>query len=482
MTPAVALVHPSHVYIKPSIYTRGTGKAKKHIVKWKVAGAERSRSFDAAPAARGFKADLEAAANGRNRESFDRVSGLPESMLVGAAGATFLDYVRRLVETEWAEWSPGNRRARVEGFAELAAVFVTSGRGRPERELLRRWVRDIALERDAARRDRLSADGLRLGNKQVTPAELAAAGTWLEKHSRPVTDLAGLLVVEELLTETTVSPYGVHYAPDTRQRIRTALSLVCTEAVRHGEVPANLVGTAKVKVKEESKEVDPDTIPSVFQARLMVDALATISAQAVRQYRAYFTLLWTTGMRPSEATGLRNSADLVLPESGWGKAVLKRPTVHTGARWTDSGDAHDDRKQLKARKRKGTRVVLLPPEAVAELRRHIEDNKVGRGERVFTNSNGKPIDPSAMSGVWRKCRSRAFPDGDFDHCRPYDLRHVAASTALQAEGPNGERISVPRVAQQLGNSPATLMRVYARVISTDDSDFMAAMDAELTGA
>jgi integrase len=478
MTPGVYLVDPLHVYIKPSIQTRGTGKAKRHLVKWKVAGAEKTRSYDKLPDARAFKTDLEAAKSGRRQERFDRISGLPESMLVADTGDTFLDYARRILANEWSEWSPGNRRARTEGLAELAAVFVMPGRGKPDRLVLRRWARDIALEQDPTKA-KSAAQGLRLDGKKVTAAELARVGEWLDKHSRPVTDLDSLVVVEDLLKATSMSPAGKQYSPDTRQRIRTALSLVCLEGVRLKVLQTNQVTVARVKIQGVSDKVDPSEVPTAEQARQMVDALSTISKQAVSQYRAYFTMLWLSGCRPSEASGLHNDKDLVLPEAGWGRAELKSPTVHPGSRWTDSGEAFDDRDKLKARQKEETRPVLLPPELVAELRRHIKENKVARGARVFTNSNGQPIDPSAMSGVWRKVRSRAFPDGEFETLRPYDLRHTAASLMLQATGPNGERISVQRTAAQLGNSAATLMRVYARIISSDDDSFMAAMDAAL---
>lgn len=42
-------------------------------------------------------------------------------------------------------------------------------------------------------------------------------------------------------------------------------------------------------------------------------------------------------LRPAEAVGL-TSADLKLPEVGWGTALLNRTRPSVGKQWTDSGE------------------------------------------------------------------------------------------------------------------------------------------------
>lgn len=470
MNAHINLVDAVHVNVRPGIVKRKTKGGTRHLVKWTVNKADKTRSHETAIEARRFQTALEAAKDARER--FDPVSGLPEPMLVADAGETFLDLACELVDEEWATWSPGNRRARVEALADLCAVLVADVRGKPSRELLRRWARDCELPVESRR---VEPTEQKLGAKTYTVAEQEKAADWLVKNSLPVSALADVRLVEKALKTVAVSPSGAPYAPDTVQRSRSALSLLCALAVRKKQLVTNPVRDAKRRVDDEAEEVDPSLVPSPAEARVLVEAACAVSPIADRQYRGYLTLQWTTGMRPSESSGIHHDADLVLPEEGWGRVTLRKPLVHPGARWTTSGENHHEtRDRLKARRRKAVRTVLLPPETVAALRRHIQVNEVPRGGRLFTNSNGNPIDPSSMSKVWRKARERAFEDGRYSELTVYELRHAAASMMLKAG------IPVPRVAQQLGNSPATLMRVYARVMSTDDQAFMDGVNSALS--
>lgn len=468
---ALVLVDAAHVQVRPSVVKRKTKSTTRHLVKWKVGRLDRTKSFDTARAATTFQTDLRAAV--RAREKFHPVSGLPESMLLAPAGETVLDLACELVADEWAAWSAGNRRARVEALADLCAVLVTDGRGRPDREVMRRWARDKELPPDGRR---IATADARIGGRLRSAADQERAADWMVAHSVPVGALADTLLLERALREAGIRPDGRQYSADTQQRTRSSLSLLCDLAVKKKLLLTNPVRDTKRRVDDAADEVDPATVPTPAQARLLVDAACHVSVVAERQYRAYLTLLWTTGMRPSEASGIRLNADLVLPtDGGWGRVTLRSPMVHPGARWTTTGDAHyEDRDRLKARRRNATRVVNLSPETVRALRRHIDVNSVVAGGRLFTNSNGKPIDPSSMSKVWRRARERAFDDGRFATLTVYELRHTAATMMLRAGVP------VPRVAQELGNSPATLMRVYARVMDTDDAAFTAAMTRVLT--
>jgi len=75
--------------------------------------------------------------------------------------------------------------------------------------------------------------------------------------------------------------------------------------------------------------------------------------------------------------------------------------------------------------------------------------------------------------VWRKARVRAFPDGRFAGLTHYQLRHTSVGVQLRAG------VSVPKIAEAVGNSPQTLMRKYARVMATDDELYMAQVTAAL---
>jgi hypothetical protein len=59
-----------------------------------------------------------------------------------------------------------------------------------------------------------------------------------------------------------------------------------------------------------------------------------------------------------------------LPAAGWGKLTLSRSRPQSNKRWTDSGEAFDDR-GLKHRAENDMRSVPIPPELVTILREHI---------------------------------------------------------------------------------------------------------------
>lgn len=459
-----------HVQVRPSIVRRATQSGTRHLVKWKVGRSDKTKSFQSRDEAKAFHADLVAAL--RHRERFDLASGVPVSMLLVGPGPTVLDLACELVEREWAEWSPGNRMGRVEALASLCAVLVEPRKGRPDAALMRRWARDKELVPEDRRTPVAEA---MIGGRRRSVEEQERAADWMIANSLPVAKLSDTLVIEDALRVASVRADGKLCSADTRQRTRSSLSLLCELAVRKKLLVLNPVPQTRRRVDDATDEIDPSKVPTPSQARALVRAACEVSAIARKQYGAYLTLLWSTGMRPSEASGIHLDSDLELPEEGWGRVILRAPTVYPGARWTtETGSRFEDRDRLKARRRGATRTVQLPPETVAAIRLHIEDSQVKQGDRLFTNSRGKPIDPSSMSKVWRKARERAFEDGSFATLTVYELRHCAASNMLRAGVP------VPKVAEELGNSPATLMRVYARVLATDATAFTNAMDKLLS--
>ena len=464
------LVDAGQVRVRPSVVKRGSGERARWLVKWKVAQTDRTRSLADEEEAVRFRLALVDAK--RAREGFSAATGLPASMAAPEAPVTVLDLACEVVERRFARWAGGNRRARVEAFADLCAVAVTGTGTRPDRALMRRWARDHELPIPTHRKKTLT--DIRVGTKTFTVAQQQAAADWMIAASLPVTALANIDTVERILDEASVSPDGKRYGPDTLQRTRSSLSLLCQTAVKKGLLATNPVRDAERVVDDASSAIDPQAVPTPQQARALVQAVCDISPNAERQYRAYLTCLWTTGMRPSEASGIRLDHRLHLPQTGWGKVTLTQPLIHPGARWTSSGtDQYEVRDRLKARKRGVVRVVLLPRETVDALLTHIEVNKVERGQLLFTNSQGQPIDPSSLSKVWRRARAQAL-DGRFKGLTTYELRHTAASVMLSVPNPD-----IPRIAAQLGNSAPVLMRTYARLFDTGDDAFMAGIDDRL---
>jgi integrase len=128
-----------------------------------------------------------------------------------------------------------------------------------------------------------------------------------------------------------------------------------------------------------------------------------------------------------------------------------------------------------------TRVVGLPQEAIAALRRQRVQQAEWRlkaGEAwahlglVFTGETGKPIHRSVpKNALQRECRRLGLP-----MMTMHDLRHLHASLLLEAGLP------VPQVSKRLGHAtPAITMSIYAHVMRQDDDAATIAISQALRG-
>lgn len=464
------LVGPESVYIKP-IQSRTIEAGRRWYVKWKVAQRERTKTFKTRSAAVAFHAELVAATGSRGRSMWDPSTGKPVSWGPPAGFGqepTFLELAVAAVERRWDEWTPNNRMSRVESMAQLL-VYATSTPAKDKemvRLVLRNWVLPKRAERDPLTSVKTSK------GRTYTPDELERAITWIQRTSWPLSESTDLDVVHSLLKKAansvvTGKPLG-HWAQDKN---RGSASIIFEEAIWQKHLQFNPVRQVRLKPSTTSTAVEPSAVPTPEQAREIVDALGTISARAVLQYRAFFTTMWSCGTRPSELYGLKMGPDLWLPDSGWGLLVLREPLVGSSSRWTDDRRRWHVRDGLKARESGSVRKVLVPPETVRELRAHLEATKPSDGDLVFQNSKGKPLDQSHVGRIWRTCLKRAC-DGRFT-ITVYELRHTSASVMLRAGVP------AARAAQQLGNSVPMLNRTYSRVMSSDDDDFKESMDIML---
>jgi integrase len=129
--------------------------------------------------------------------------------------------------------------------------------------------------------------------------------------------------------------------------------------------------------------------------------------------------------------------------------------------WTDSGSARQ-RRELKHRARGETRLVLLHPELVALLTQHLKKYPPGPIGRIFIGPRGGIFNDRAYLKIFHRTRAAAFTKCEAASLlarRPYDLRHAALSTWLNAGVP------APQVAEWAGHSVDVLLRVYAKCIS-----------------
>ncbi len=162
------------------------------------------------------------------------------------------------------------------------------------------------------------------------------------------------------------------------------------------------------------------------------------------------------GLRPAEATALRES-DCQLPAQGWGTLTLARTLPVTVKKWTNDGVRHDWR-GLKQRDPDAIRIVPVPPWLVQALQEHIRHFGTAADGRLFRNERGGILGSTTYSRVWEEARQLAFTPAQAASPlagRPYDLRHAALTTWLNAG------IAPAEIAKRAGNSVEVLLRRYA---------------------
>jgi integrase len=214
----------------------------------------------------------------------------------------------------------------------------------------------------------------------------------------------------------------------------------------------------KWKPPKVAEVVDRRVVVNPRQARELLTAVTYVGRTwRGRHLRAFFACMYFAALRPGEVKALRKDG-CFLPASGWGRLTLSRSRPQSNRRWTDSGEAFDDR-GLKHRAEEDTRPVPIPPELVTILREHIEEFGTAADGRLFSTATGGMI--CDTTHTWAAARTLALVPGQVASPlagRPYDLRHGAVSLWL-----NGG-VAATEVANRAGHSVEVLLRVYAKCI------------------
>jgi integrase len=173
--------------------------------------------------------------------------------------------------------------------------------------------------------------------------------------------------------------------------------------------------------------------------------------------------MYYAALRPSEVIALRKS-DLSLPTDGWGELALSKSDPATSTQWTDNGER--EARQLKHRSDDEVRFVPTPPQLTALLQRHLCESGTRPDGRLFWSPRGGSLAEAVYRRCWREARLRALSPEEFASPlarRPYDLRHAAVSTWLNAGVP------ATQVAEWAGHSVHVLLKVYAKCILGQDA-------------
>jgi integrase len=339
---------------------------------------------------------------------------------------------RRVWEVDYRE--EGRRRRETFPDERTATAHASEVAERLETQLLRPMDYDIKLYDFAESWKQIDAT-------RTDPRTYEDRVTQLERRVLPV---LGAMKVRQLSTEHVLTLLTqLQLRGLSRNAIRLAkdaLSMVCGLAVLRGLLKVNPCLKMGVYAKlggTGAKEPNPLTV-----AQLAAFAAAMAERQSAT-FRMLFQLMADTGLRPGEARGLK------VTDIDW-----LTGTLHVERALRKDGG-------VKTTKTNRTRDVELSTELLATLRRYVTDRTKhsmakGWGEPswLFVTDQNTPVDQRTIRRSFKMACKRAGLRG----FRPYDLRATCASHLLNL----GAEITY--VAQQLGNSPAVVLKFYAKFL------------------
>jgi integrase len=444
---------------KTDVY-RGS-RTTTYWVRWKVAGDPRKEPFKEKRLAESFLSDLTSAA--RKGEAFDTDTGLPVSMSRAAAQISCYELACRYVDLKWPRSAATTRKTTAEALTAALPLLFIGGRGQPDERLIRTALRRWAFN-TASR------------NSEDVPAHVRAALSWVERNARPAVDLASPATVRKVLDGITLRLDGKPGSPVVVTRRRKIFTAMLDYGVEIKALSANPWPTMKWSPpKASSGAIDRRRVANPMQVRTLLAAVQKQGRVGPRMV-AFYACLYYAALRPEEAVGIHVPRNLWLPDSDyeWGNFALEAAEPHVGKYWTDSGKNRDFR-QLKQRAIGEVREVPCPPPLTAILRAHIREFGLGPGGRLFVGErNREELPVLTINRIWRQARAAAFaPEVAASPLAetPYDLRHAAVSTWLNAG------ISPTQVAEWAGQSPEVLWRNYAKCLDGGEAELRRRIEA-----
>jgi integrase len=436
-------------------------RTTSHTVRWSVAGRRWREPFRTAALADAFRSDLLRAS--RRGEAFVVETGRPTSMERAERRVNWLVFAREYVAIKWPRLAPNSRRNTAAALTNVTLALIVGTRGRPPDSELRKALTIWAFN-------------IRTSHGKNPPDEIARPLEWLERNTRTVADLEKPAVARVVLDALTLTGDGSIAAPATVQRQRGVVVNAAEYAVERRLLTQNPITHLAWKAPRTVQSVDRRVVVNPVQARALLAAVAAQKPSGDRLV-AFFGAMYYAALRPGEASTLRKS-NLALPAEGWGELLLESSTPESGASWTDSGRRREER-QLKHRARGETRVVPSPPALTALLHAHLDSFGKGPDGLPFRGVRGGQLAESTYCRVWRKARADALEEDEAASPlarRPYDLRHAAVSTWLNAGVPSTQ------VAAWAGHGVGVLHQIYAKVIVGQEDAARRRIDAVLGGS
>lgn len=430
----------------------------RYVVRWQVGSERLDSSYRNRAQADSFRAELLAAA--RRGEPFDAETGKPISHTPKAQKLSWYEFARNYAAMKWDDSSPKYRSSIADSLAAITLAMLRNSQERPATKLVSPILRR-ALAKD--------------GREPALTGAQANALQWVARNTRPVSDLEKPDVLRTVLGELDKNKNGSRAAHNTVRLRRIALGNALDYAVEQKLLTTNPMREVKTRKRSTAlKEVDRRSVVNPVQGRTLLLAAYEV---APRLY-ALFALMYFAALRPEEAVNLRKH-NLSLPEVGWGEIHLEKASPDVGRAWTDSGERGEER-GLKHRPDGAGRTAPCSDELTAILHWHIETYGLAPDGRLFRGQrNGGQLSATVYARAWAQVRKAAFTPEVVDSPLakwPYDLRHAAVSTWLNATG------DPVRVAEWAGHSVSVLLRVYAKCLDAGEQQARQQVAERLKGA
>jgi integrase len=418
-------------------------------VRWTVARKEFAKVFRKSAQAESFRSELRAAAN--KGRAFDLDTGLPVAMMHDKQKVAWYQFAVEYTNLKWNASAATSRRTDAEALTAITMQLFSSTAKMPDEKLLRRVLKLWAF--NTAARD----------TKPMT-AEERHALRWAQTHTRDVSVLNDPAMLRGVLDGIAIclngKPRAVSVVMRWRKTLNTALGYAVERKLLTDNPLKGLKWTAPGRVV---RAIDRRVVANPIQVRTIFNALSDF--ENGRLLAALFGSLYFAGMRPEEAAALRIQ-NLAIPASGWGVIHLEKARPFAGKAWTNSGEARDER-QLKHREVGETRPVPCPPELTAMLHNHIKQNGTAPDGRLFVGLRSREYLPTrTVTLAWQRARRAALtPEVAASPLArtPYDLRHAAVSTWLNAGVPP------TNAAEWAGHSVEVLLKIYAKCLDGEES-------------
>lgn len=403
---------------------RADGKVRPWVVRWRVDGRQRTKSFRTRVEADRHRSLLSHAVTVGER--FDRATGEPASWSRAAEELAVYRWAQQWVAEQWPEWQPRTRRSAIEALTRFLPLVARDGSPKPPATLRSRLEAMLDPDQETEDHDEVAR--------------------WLDRHGLRLEELdKHLLATVDL--RLGVADNGRALAASTANRRRKIARACVRRAVQLDLLAADpwppaAAGRSARKINRRRKRVDGRDLPDPAMMMRILDAIPSHQPGSLT-FQLMTAVVYYAGLRPSEVVMLRCRSLSLPTDDSWGRIDV-----------TEADIDFDTPGEPKT----GPRSVPIPPVLAGQLQAWTSRHELEGDDLLFrTRTGGRPT-----TSNWSRAWHRALNTVGAPSWRIYDCRHAAATTWLAAGAPLGE------VARRLGHTVDTLVSTYVGALAGDE--------------